>query len=762
MMRPRLLISAFLFLLTFCVNAQKVAVVLSGGGSKGAAHIGVLRALEESHIPIDYIAGTSIGAIIGGLYASGWSVDQIEMLITSDNFNRLASGVIDQRYVYYFKQPEADASWAAFRVNVDSIWKFKAPTNLVSSTQLDYMFMDFFSQANAVCKGNFDSLFVPFRCVGANITERRGDVFRSGNLVQSVRASMTYPLYFKPITINGNMYMDGGMYNNFPSDVALAEFDPDIIIGSKVVSGNTKPDPDDVMSQLESIFMAETDYILPCDGSVLIEPELPAAGIIDFEKADYFIYQGYRAAMKKIPEIRMFVTDSISPEEVQARRNAFNAKKPPLIFNEIQVNGLEKNQTEYVLSYFNQRDSIKDKELVKQSYFRLIADDKIRSMYPLSEYNDSTGFYSLNLDVQTESNFVIRFGGLVSSNPMNEAFAEIEYLYLDKRAITLSANMYMGRFYSSGKVEARFDFSGKLQYALFGRIIYNQWDYFKTSTRFFEDRNPSYLVENDYHWDMGITFPAKNKGKITLGVTGLIFNHEYFQNNYFSRTDIPDHTYFRAWSPFFEWERNTLNKKQFAYKGTLLKLEAAYVDGKENTEPGTTSLLDENYIAPHKYFYTRLIYENYFKRFGPLKLGWYSDLYYSNQDLFGNYTATMLFTQGFNPVPEMNALFMPKFRAHCYAGAGLKNIFQLSQNFDFRVEGYVFQPYREIIRGQSRIYSNYGPELSARYYIGTGAFVFHSPVGPVLLSLSYYDQYNDPWLLSFYFGYMLFNQKAIN
>ncbi|MBN2730047.1 MAG: patatin-like phospholipase family protein [Bacteroidales bacterium] len=761
-MKSTLFIFTLSLFLSFSASAQKVAVVLSGGGSKGTAHIGVLKALEENHIPIDYIAGTSIGAIIGGLYASGWTIEQMEQLVISDDFNRLASGVVDEKYVYYFKKPEADASWASFRFNIDSIWEFNVPTNLVSSSQMDFMFMDIFSQSNALCKGNFDSLFVPFRCVGSNITQSRADVFRSGNLVQSVRASMTYPLYFKPIIINGNMYMDGGMYNNFPADIALNDFDPDIIIGVKVVSGNTTPDPDNLMSQLESIFMAETDYSLPCNSSVLIEPILPATNIIDFSKASLFIDLGYKAAMEKIPEIRMFVTDSVSPEEVQLRRNAFNVRKSPLIFNDVQVEGLEKNQKDYVVSYYNRKDSLKDKELVKRSYYQLMADDKIRSMYPLSVFNDSTGYYSLNLNVKKESNFVLRFGGVVSSNPMNEAFAEIEYLYLNKRALTLTANTYIGRFYSSGKVAGRLDFPGKHHYALFGRIIYNQWDFFKTSTRFFEDKNPSYLIENDYHWDLGMIIPARNKGKISFGATALIFNDEYFQNNYFSRTDLPDRTYFRALSPFIQWERNTLNKKQFANSGTLLNIKAAYVEGNENTQPGSTSIISEIYEAKHRFFYATFIYENYFKRVGRFKFGWYNDIYWSNEDFFGNYTASMLFTHGFNPVPEMRALFMPQFRAHAYAGSGLKTIFQFRENFDFRVEGYIFQPYQEIKSGPSGIYPEYGPELSQRYYIASSSLVFHSPLGPVLFSLSYYDQYDDPWLFSFYLGYMLFNQKAIN
>lgn len=763
-MKKSAVILLFVILGVSHLNAQKVAVVLSGGGSKGTAHIGVLRALEENQVPIDYIAGTSIGAIIGGLYASGWSTDEMEALVTSDDFLQWATGIIDDQYVYYFKQPDPEASWASFRFTADSIWKFDMPTHLVGSGQMDFIFMQIFSQAGAVCKGNFDSLFVPFRCVGANITDSRAEVFRSGNLTQSVRASMTYPFYFKPITIDGKMYMDGGMFNNFPSDVAYNDFYPDIIIGSKVASENADPNPDDIVSQLENIFMTGTTYKLPCTSSVLIEPKIPMTNVIDFSKAEEFIKLGYDAAQKQIPLIRQFVTDSVSPAEIQARREAFNRKKAPLLFDNVEVQGVNKSQQHYVMNYFEnfERKDTANMERMKGDYFRLLTDHAIRNIYPMAVFNDSTGHYTLNLDIKKESNVLLNFGGLVSSNPVNEAFAEVRYKYLQRNAATFRANMYMGRFYSSGLLGIRLDVPGHPQFAVFGRVVYNQWDYFKTSTRFFEDRNPSYLIFNDYHWDCGLILPARNRGKITLTGSAMIIDDEYFGNNYFTRTDIPDKTHFKAWSLSADWERNTLNRKQYANKGTLLKLSVGYVAGKERTTPGTTSPLLDEYAAPHSWFYANFLYENYFKKWGHFKLGWFNDIYYSNKDFFGNYTATMLFANPFQPLPEMRTLFMPQFRAHQYAGAGIKTIYLFRDNFDFRAEAYLCQPYRDIMTGSSNVYADYGPVLGSRYFIASSSLVFHSPVGPVVLSLSYYDKYDDPLLLSFYFGYTLFNPRAIH
>lgn len=745
---------------TTTIQAQKVAVVLSGGGSKGAAHIGVLKALEENQIPIDYITGTSIGAIVGGLYANGWSPKEIEDFIASQKFTDWAKGTIDEQYVYFFKQPEENASWASFRINVDSIWNFELPTSIVSPGQMDFIFMEIFAQANAVCKGDFDSLFVPFRCIGANITDSRAEIFRSGNLIKAIRASMTYPFYFKPITIKDKLYMDGGMYNNFPADVALKDFDPDIIIGSKVAQENAIPNPDNILSQIENIFMAQTSYDLPCNSSVLIEPPIPTTNVIDFSKTSEFIQLGYDATIEKIPEIRKFVIDSISVDEVNEKRINFNNKKAPLVFNDYEVSGLNKSQKKYVLNYFPRKDTANIVK-VRKSYLRLLTDHAIQNIYPMSSFNDTSGYFSLNLDVKKESNIVLKFGGLISSNPINEAFAEINYKHFQRMAITTNANLYAGRFYSSGLLGLRLDFPSLPQYALYGRIILNQWDYFRTTSHFFEDKTPSYLVTNDNHWDCGIIFPARNKGKITLNGTAMLINNEYFQENSFRREDIPDKTKFRAWSVWSEWERNTLNKKQYANKGTLLKFSAGFVYGRETTIPGTTSIATDTSRNKHKWFYSEFTYDNFFLTVKKFRLGWYFNAFYSNQAFFSNYTATALFAKAFSPMPEMNTIFMPQYRAHGYGSTGLKSIYKFKEYLDFRLEAYLCQPIRDITRGPSDFFAQYGKLFNSRYFVASSSIVFHSPIGPAALMLSYYDKHTTSWMFSFYLGYTIFNPKAL-
>ena len=130
------------------LQAQKVAVVLSGGGSRGTAHIGVLKALEENNIPIDYVTGTSIGALVGALYASGYSPDEMERIFTSTDFQRWSSGIMNQDITYFYKKDEPDAGWVNLNLDFSKNISGILPTNFVSPIEMNFMLMQLFSGAS--------------------------------------------------------------------------------------------------------------------------------------------------------------------------------------------------------------------------------------------------------------------------------------------------------------------------------------------------------------------------------------------------------------------------------------------------------------------------------------------------------------------------------------------------------------------------------------------------------------------------------------
>ncbi|MFM7474143.1 MAG: patatin-like phospholipase family protein, partial [Crocinitomicaceae bacterium] len=226
---------AIVFLIPFLTSGQqRVGLVLSGGGAAGIAHIGVLKALEEHNIPIHYITGTSAGSLVGALYACGYSPDEISSYVKSDKFQLMTSGKLDATRNYFFRKGYDHAGTVEFSFSRDSILRKSIPMNLVTPSLLDFEMLRIFGHTSASKSENFDSLFVPFRCVASDIQSKRCVIFSKGNLNEAVRSSMTYPLYVNPISVNGKVLFDGGLYNNFPVDVMYQEFQPDFIIGSNV------------------------------------------------------------------------------------------------------------------------------------------------------------------------------------------------------------------------------------------------------------------------------------------------------------------------------------------------------------------------------------------------------------------------------------------------------------------------------------------------------------------------------------------------
>ncbi len=760
---PSLIFTCIFCLTTLFSEAQRVALVLSGGGSKGVAHIGLLKALEDHDIPIDYITGTSMGAIVGGLYASGYTLEEIEAMIASDEFKKWVSGEIESNYTYYFKEEAPNASWVTLKFDYDvkkNKLKSKLPTNIIAPYEMDFAFMKLFSSSSAVADYNFDSLFVPFRCVASDIESRKAVVLNKGQLGNAIRASMTFPFYYKPIEIDGKLLFDGGMYNNFPSDVAISDFQPDVIIGSKAAGNYEKPDPDDIISQIQNMLVAKTDYDVILKDGVLVEHELGDVNVVDFSHTKAFIDSGYKHTIKMMEEIKSLVHERVSMDERQKRRDEFTERKPPLVIDSINIRGLTKGQTTYVNKLLKQKSELLTLDEVKNDYFELIADDKIRNIFPQLEYKISTGYYTLFLDVKPAERFHVQFGGNISSTAANAAFIEAKYKHLGAQAFEIGGNVYFGRFYSSVMAKTRIDFPSRPSSFLEGGFIYNNKNYFRSSSYFFEDITPSYLIDNESFLYLDVGVPVTNKGKLVVGAALARTKNKYYQTNEFTRLDTADVTYFDFYTPQVLFELNSLNYKQYANSGARLLLSLNYVNGIEKNIPGSTSVNAEEYKKHHDWIQFKLIYDNYFQRLGPFTFGFYGELMVSNQPLFHNYISTMMASPSFEPIPESKVLFLPNYRAHNYVAGGLKVISRLHKRMDLRVEGYLFQPYQEIIQEEDKSV-NYGTEFTKRSVMATAAFVWHSPLGPLSLSVNYYDRSDDQYTIFFNIGYIIFNRSVL-
>ena len=717
-------------------------------------------------MPIDYIVGTSIGAIVGGLYAGGYTPDEIENLMDSEEFKHWAGGIMNDNYVYFYRKEDPNGSWISLDFDFRKKLTSQLPTNLISPYEMDFAFMKIFSPLSAACDGNFNNLMIPFRCVVADVDSTAKIILSKGDLASSVRGSMSIPFIFKPITLNGKLVFDGGMYDNFPTDVAQKEFHPDVIIGSRVAERYSKPDREDPISQLLIMLMARQNDSIPYPHSVMIVPEIPQTNIISFEKTRILADSGFVATNRKIAEIRKIVKDSLDPGQLNAKRASIREKCPPLIFDSIHVTGINPAQKRYVVQILKHGKRLVTPEDIKIQYLRFINEGFIKGIHPVAKYNKSTGYYDLYLDIQKAENFNLQFGGNISLGASSQGFLELQYKYLWTKALRFMVNGYMGRFYNSVKADARIDFNSKLPWFMETDYTYNHYDYFSTTTYFFDDKTPSYVRQREYYGEVGIGMAITNRGKLDFHTSYAFTNSRYYQNNLFSRLDTADQTSFNFVNPQFSFELNNMNRKQYARAGAKFRISAGYVNGQEGYLPGTLAPMGnrKEFKANHYWFYLNLLYDNYFQSIGPVKLGFYAEAHVSGQPLMNNYTSSILNTPEFLPVPEMQTLMLPSYRATNYAGLGLKAIIVLYKRIEFRLEGYIFQPYQEIApdpADSSGTKAMFSPAFSDRSYVGSAALVYNTFVGPISLGVNYYDKMANHVTINLNIGYLLFNRRAL-
>ena len=735
---------------------------MSGGGAKGLAHIGVLKALEENHIPIDYITGTSMGAIIGGLYASGYSTEEMEILFKSEDFKLWATGIIPPKYIYYFKKLDDSPSFIDldFGKKEDKL-KLLLPTSLIPSGQMDFAFMQLFCPSTAISNNDFDKLFVPFRCVATDIYKNKEVIFQKGDLGSAIRASMTIPFYFKPIEIDSILLFDGGLVNNFPYDVMIHDFHPDVIIGSAVDFKEKKPEKDDILLQIQYLTTKKTNYNIPDSLGFTIKSPVDYIGLLDFDRFEEIEKVGYESAMAKMDLIKSRIAARSDPEKLTQEREEFRSKCPPLLFNKIQVSDLDTLQSQYIIKSILHKAKVIDVDELKREYFKILADDKIKSLQPTARYNKETGYFDLLLKAEPQRPLKVGFGGYFSLTDVNEAYLGVDYRLFNRQSVTFQSNIHVGRFYTSLLAGSRFDFPTK-PFATELYFTNSRLNYFSGSSElFFEDKRPSYVIRNENNLRLDFSFPSSTNSKWELGINYIKQEDEYYQTIYYSKADNPDQTTFNAGNIHARYEEKTLNKKQYPTEGKSFKIETMYLFGKESEIPGSTNPELVPFYKHHQYFMCHLNYEDYYLTTKWLTIGLELDSYLSTKDFFHNYTSTIISANVFSPTVQSSMRYLPYLRSNTFAAGGLKAIIPITQSIHFRMEGYYYQPFREILADQNNkpYYSN--SFFTSHQFVGCGGLVIHTPFGPAALLLNLYSQ-NDPKLfLQASFGYLLFNRRGI-
>lgn len=753
------------------LHAQKVGLVFSGGGAKGLSHIGTLKALEENQIPIDYITGTSMGGIVGAMYAAGYSPEQIENIAISKDFQNWVNGRYTSDYTYYFQKNAPNASMLTAKVAIDTGFHFSFRSNIINDIPLNFAFLELFSQASAVSKDNFDHLFIPFRCMVADVLSQKSITVGKGSLAEAVRATMTVPIIYRPIKLDGKYVFDGGLYNNFPADVMEREFKPDYVIGANVSSKTYNEYPKNIDDKLMNrflvyMFLSKSDSTMIGKNGVYIQPDLGNYSVTNFAPVEELIKKGYDATMADMPRIKALIKKRTDPEALAQKRAQFNAKKPDLNFSNIIVSGVNNQQKKYVERLFKSDKATFNLQDIKRGYYKLVADQTFETIYPKITYQPATDSYTFEVVAQPKKSFKLELGGNISTRPISNVFLGAEYNYLNRKAYTFGTSFYSGRFYESAQINGRIDYPTKLPLFLAAELTYNHWNFYNTSKIFIENPRPIYIEQSDRKIDLMMGIPLNYNTKIVLHANFINNNDRYSPNNTFAVGDLLDQTIFNGFRGSLNLEKNSLNRKQYATNGQSFSLSVNYTTGRENYNPGNISRNIPGVPTPlglstlRHWGSIKLTQENYFLHLNKYTLGYIVEGVISNQPLFNNYYATLLVSPAFYPLQDSRSLFLDKFRATTYAAGGIKNIYNFKKNLDFRLEGYLFLPHKEFELNNFQDV-DYAKAISKIRYAATAGLVYHTPVGPVSLS---YNLYNDAIKRNgvlLHIGYLIYNKRSI-
>lgn len=745
---------------------KKTALVLSGGGASAVAHIGVIKALEEQNIQIDYIVGVSMGAIVGAMYACGMTPEEMESYFKNNDIEAWVNEHKDSMEQNLFMQDEEGASLVNIDFDIEKKGvKYGVPTHFISANRLNFELMKIFTSSGVAANDDFDHLMIPFRCVATDIDDNQLVTLREGSLYRSIRASMTFPFLLDPIRINGVLLFDGGMLDNFPVSTAIKEFNPDIIIGSKAAGNYDSPSEDNLMSIIENMLTKDADFSTKDKEGFVIELKLPNLGIVDFSLSTTLIDSAYRQMN------RLLLKDSIKNEliksvsDLKLKRAAFDAKKPDFKVDSIIAVLQKKSVNEYVNSNLKRRKPIQSFKDIELDFLSKAADPSYKRVHVALKYNYDSESYKLIYSLKKSKPYAVNFGGNISSSKLTMAYLKLAYQTVGLNRFSTYINAYFGQFYRSVKGNIRIDIPGKYPIAFQVSGTYNHKNYFRGQTYFFEDEEPSFLKEDERFFEAQFSSPISTVGKVLAGMSLGTDVYNYYQNNNFTKLDTSDQTNIEYSSPFMGLEISSLNKKQFADRGLFLKLSMRYIGGIEKHFPGSTSGQNVKnnqsmYSKENNFFRFKIDYTNYFLHYKQIHIGGFFKAILSNQTFLNNYTSSILSAEQFSPSIESMALFIPNYRAYNSAAIGGIISADILSRLAWRTEIYLYQPYERILPDEEGA-AIYESPFSSRFMLGTTAFIYNTRIGPVSFHLNYYDGASDPWSLMFSFGYVIFNKMSL-
>ncbi len=467
-MKRGILVTIMLLLLAVTVaearqqqpERKKVGLVLSGGGAKGVAHVGVIKVLEEAGIPIDYIAGTSMGSIVGGLYAIGYTSSELDSLFRSQNWIDLLADRVSRNDKLYAERQNDDK----YILDVPFSGKegVKLPAGLLAGQNVLNMLNDLTIGYHNV--PSFDNLPVPFACVSYDMVKGREYVARSGSLPTAIRASMAIPGAFTPVQLDSMILVDGGVKNNFPVDVVL-DMGADIIIGVDV--GSTTPTYDELNSVMglvdQMLALVSNDKFEENKSQVdlYLRPEIEPYGAASFttQAIDSLLVRGERVAREHYDEIlalkeKIGIDDSFEPQPVRDDVKSATA----FYVGDIVFDGLTGQESHHMMDYLGiTPHSITTRDQLNDAIMKMRGSG---SFSYVAYMLDNQPPYNLTIYVTERERAALEVGFRFDSEELaailvNTSVASIQgNIYSPKIGLTarLSGNPYVKLYLDSGRI----------------------------------------------------------------------------------------------------------------------------------------------------------------------------------------------------------------------------------------------------------------------------------------------------------------------
>lgn len=713
-------------------RAESVGLVLSGGGCKGIAHIGFIQALEENEIPIDYITGTSMGAIVGSLYAIGYSPAEMMRLLTSKDFAEWSTGTVSDANRYLYSTPSPRPDWVSVNLSPSdsSMIAGMLPTRLINPLPMSFAFMQLYAPATGAARGDFNRLMVPYRCVASDIYRHKSVVFSHGELAECVRASMSFPLVFQPIEIGDTLFYDGGLYDVYPVDVMEREFNPDRIIGVDVSTPNTPPGLNDLVNQVENMIMSGYLPKFPDNKGVNVVFDLSRFGLLNWGAAKEIYEIGYKRGMALADSLRSRISARRPAAEVNRRRAEFRKGIPELRFNSVSVTGAPKGKAEYIRSVFLGSETVPPDTLdtwhARRGFYRVADSGRLRNLVPHALYDSVTGLYALNLKADPTNDYHLGIGGYLTSSPGSMIYVGARWNRYSFHAVDVGLEGWVGQTYMAALATASLRLPTPSPSNLMLSFSVQRERMFESEKMFYDFSAPAFITTTTVYGAATYRMAAGYHGTVEATIAGGHVADSYRK----WLNPLPDNGKERFTNDLGEltlrWHRSTLDDETFPTSGWDFRARATGIVSRAKVTPvgGTGDWRHEGWgdfmVSTRDFFPLS-------HKFAIGVEGW---LRWSTTRLQPTYEASIVRASAFEPVPTSLDLYDPGFRANQWLAAGVVPVFRITSAIHLRASAYLFAPMRRILPAEDGG-ARYGAWFGSTEFLGDLSAVLSLPFATV-------------------------------